>query len=132
MKKLCLFLMIISFQPLFSQLRSFGFYFEVENSVNLLNLVSVETLPCMGYGIRTVQLWNHDTLVIDIRGFRRPEPCYPDMDVAKERIALVGIRTKNFAVKFRWKKEEDLWKVTVHGGWFTVTPVRTAFTSYLK
>jgi hypothetical protein len=124
--------MFICFQPLFSQLRSFGFYFEIDHSMPVIHLVSVETLPCMGYGISTVQLRNNDTLIIDIRGFRKPEPCYPEMDVAKERIGLVGIKTKNFTLKFRWKKNEDLWKVTTHGGSVTVSPVRTAFTSYLK
>lgn len=132
MKKTYLFLIPLILQTSNSQLREFNFFLELEHSHSILSLSSVETVPCAGYGIKTFQLWSNDTVIIDIRGFIRPEPCYSGTDVAKGRIMLTGIKTRIFAVKFRWKKREDLWRIEVNGDAFKAIPIRSAFTSYSK
>ncbi len=130
--KFCLVLIAFSTQSSNSQLREFNFYLENEHSLYMMNLSSVETVPCAGYGIKTFQLRNHDTITIDIRGFVRPEPCYSGTDVATGRITLTGIKTRTFAVKLRWKKKEDLWNITTDGITFKATPIRSTFSSYVK
>lgn len=132
MKIIYLLLAILISRPTFAQLREFNFHLESEHPLYIVNLSSVETLPCAGYGIRAFQMWRQDTVIIDIRGFVRPEPCYSGTDIATGRIRLTGIKTRAFVVKFRWKKMEDLWKIAVHGTSFSATPVRTTFTSYSK
>lgn len=117
---------------LYSQKREFNFYVVSENAERILNLSSVETFPCMGYSIKAFQLWNNDTLIIDIRGFIPPTPCYSGMDVAQEQIRLLGKKMKAFVVKFRWKGMVDVWKITARGTSFIATPLRTVFTSYAK
>lgn len=132
MKKSHLLLFFAIFHFAFSQLREFNFYLETEDSLPAVNLSSVETVPCAGYGIQAFRLWNHDTVIIDIRGFIRPEPCYSGTDVARGRIVLNGIKTRAFVVKFRWKKRADLWSIELRGKSFTILPIRSTFTSYSK
>jgi len=117
---------------LYSQKREFNFYVVSENSERILHLSSVETFPCIGYGIKVFQLKNNDTIIIDIRGFLPPTPCYTGMDVAQERIRLSGSKTSVFVMKFRWKTMVDVWKITARGSSFIATPLRTVFTSYAK
>lgn len=131
-KKFYLILIIFPIQSSNSQLREFNFFLENEHSLYIVNLSSVETLPCAGYGIRSFQMWSHDTVIIDIRGFVRPEPCYSGTDIATGRITLTGIKTRTFAVKLRWKKMEDLWNIATDGDTFKATPIRSTFTSYSK
>lgn len=113
-----------------AQHRSFRFTVEDDPSFRIVRLVSTETLPCIGYGISTLQLWNTDTVIIDIRGFRRPTPCYTGMEVAREEIRLTGMRKNSFFIKFRWNKEFDLWKVTLQGNGVSAKPLRQTFTLY--
>lgn len=130
MKILLLGIVLVS--SLYSQKREFNFYVDSENSDRILLLSSTETFPCIGYGIKVFQLRNNDTLIIDIRGFLPPTPCYSGMDVAKEHIRLSGDKTRVFAIKFRWNNLVDVWKVTARGNSFTATPIRAVFTAYAK
>lgn len=132
MKKIYFLLMIFTLTASKAQLREFNFYLDADRAAGILHLVSVETVPCAGYTIKYVQLWNHDTLIIDIRGFVRPEPCYSGTDVATAKITLAEVKTRTFALKFRWKRMEDLWKISRVGESFTATPIRSTFTSYSK
>lgn len=132
MKKLLVLLFIFLYQIGFSQSKAFNFYFQNEESEKILHLESFDTFPCAGYGITTHLSWQKDTLIIDIRGFQPPTPCYSTMDIAQQNIPLTETKTKIAAVKFRWDKKEDIWKVKYSGTAFNVTPLRTTFTSYMK
>lgn len=122
--------LITVFHSLFPQQMEFTFHLDVEKSEKILQLVSVETFPCVGYGIKTHQSWSGDTIIIDIRGFVPPIPCYPEMDIAQERISLIGNKTRLIAIKFRWQDAEDVWKIVKRGTAFHVTPLKAAFTKY--
>lgn len=137
MKKLLL--PILLFIPAVSQaqVHAFNFYIEPEKGDTVMVLTSTETFPCAGYGIRAYKVWSSDTLIIDIRGFRRPHPCYSSMEPAQEKLLMSGIGTKFFYIKFRWeeitgKKFEDKWKVEIIKESFNITPVISTFTRYAK
>jgi hypothetical protein len=123
-------LLIPCVRSLYPQQWEFTFHCDVEKSEKILHLTSVETLPCVGYGISTHQSWSGDTIIIDIRGFLPPIPCYPEMDVAQTQIRLIGNKTRMIAIKFRWNNAEDVWKAVERGNAFHVTPLKATFTKY--
>lgn len=115
-----------------AQTREFNFFIEEKDSNPVLQLTSVETFPCIGYGIKTREFWKIDTLVVDIRGFLPPKPCYTGMDAAHENILLRAVQKKIFYIKFRWKEFEDKWQVIIKENSYSATPVHNAFTSWLR
>lgn len=115
-----------------AQIREFNFFIEEKDSNPVLQLTSVETFSCIGYGIKTREFWKIDTLVVDIRGFLPPKPCYTGIDVAQENILLRAVQKKIFYIKFRWKEYEDKWQVIIKGNSYSATSVHNAFTSWLR
>lgn len=138
MKKTLLFLLFpFLLLSLHAQESAFEFSFQQEKSDTIMTLTSTKTFPCLGYGIKAYKVWSQDTLIIDIRGFRKPDPCYASMDAAREKLDMSGIGTKFFYIKFRRKemknkKEEDLWKVEIKGETYKMTPLTNSFSRYSK
>jgi hypothetical protein len=123
-----LFLPILSF----GQQREFSFYIERKDSVVSLRLTSMETFPCLGYSIRTFEMWDHDTLVIEIRGFVKPVKCYTTVDVARKTQQILGVRSKLFGIKLRWKEKSDLWLIDSSTETVTAMEKHVTFTSWFK
>ncbi|MDP1676870.1 MAG: hypothetical protein Q8L88_08360 [Bacteroidota bacterium] len=124
----------ILFLPILSlgQLREFNFYIERKDSIVTLHLASMETFPCLGYSIRTFEMWDHDTLVIDIRGFIKPLKCYSVVDVAKKSQRIIGLRSKQFALRIRWKEKEDRWLIDATTESVTTKEQSVSFTSWFR
>ena len=134
-KRLLLLLFPFLLSSLQAQESAFEFSFQQEKSDTIMTLTSEETLPCLGYGIKAYKVWSHDTLIIDIRGFRKPDPCIAGMDAAHETLDMPGIGTKFFYIKFRreevkGKKEENLWKVGIKGASYQISPLTSTFSRY--
>jgi hypothetical protein len=130
-------LLLTIYLPAIGQIRTFNFFLEMRENHTILVLESAETFPCAGYGIRAFQLWNNDTLIIDILGYKKPEPCYSSMDPALEKIMLLGIKTDTFYIKLRWreikdKRYEDTWSVVTNRESFKVMPLVSTFSRYSK
>ena len=124
----------IFFLPIVStgQLREFNFYIEKKDSIITIHLSSMETFPCLGYSIRTFEMWDHDTLVVEIRGFIKPSKCYSVVDVAKKTQQIIGSRSKLFGVKLRWKEKSDLWLIDATKESVTAKGQHVGFTSWFK
>lgn len=127
-------LSFILFLPMASlgQLREFNFYIEKKDSIVTLQLTSLETFPCLGYSIKTLEMWDHDTLVVEIRGFIKPRECYSTVDVARKIRPILGIRSKQFAVKLRWKEKNDLWFFDISTETLKVKELSRSFTSWFR
>ncbi len=82
--------------------------------------------------MRTVEMWDHDTLVVDIRGFVKPLQCYSIADVARKTQQIIGIRSKQFGVKLRWKDTSDLWLINTATESVTAVEKHVAFTSWFR
>jgi len=124
----------ILFLPILTigQLREFNFYIERKDSTVTFRLTSMETFPCLGYSIRTFEMWNHDTLVIEIRGFVKPSNCYSTVDAARKIQPIRALRSKKFAVKLRWKEKSDLWLVDATTESVTAKEKQVSFTSWFR
>jgi hypothetical protein len=114
------------------QQREFSFYIERRDSVVTFRLTSMETFPCLGYSIRTFEMWDHDTLIVEIRGFVKPMKCYSTVDVARKIQPLLGIRSKKFAVKLRWKEKIDLWLIDATTESVTAKEKLVSYTSWFR
>ena len=77
-------------------------------------------------------MWDHDTLVVDIRGFVKPLKCYNSADVARKTQQIMGIRSKHFGVKIRWKDKFDLWLIDASTESVTAREQHVAFTSWFR
>ena len=93
------------------------------------NLESTATYPCTGYDIRTGISWNHDTLTIDIGGFRTPSPCVALPAIATGSVYLGDIGSGTYVFRVRYRGDEDLHRVTIKKGGIKVRSIRNAFTS---
>ncbi|MDD8017436.1 MAG: hypothetical protein PHP42_03575 [Bacteroidota bacterium] len=113
-----------------AQHEDFSFYIETKGGKPLLHLTSSETFPCAGYGIKVKELWNLDTLIINIRGFVQPQPCYQEMEQAKEAVPLWIKQKDTTYINFRWKENEDAWIVVRDEGIFSAQPLRSSFTAW--
>lgn len=124
----------ILFLPILTigQLREFNFYIERKDSVVSLHLTSMETFPCLGYSIRTFEMWDHDTLVVEIRGFIKPMNCYSIADVARKTQRIIGVRSKQFGLKLRWKEKSDLWLIDATTESVTAAKKHVIFTSWFR
>lgn len=124
----------ILFLPILTigQLREFNFYIERKDSIVTFRLTSMETFPCLGYSIRTVEMWDHDTLVIEIRGFVKPSNCYSTVDAARKIQPIRALRSKKFAVKLRWNDKCDLWLVDATTESVTAKEKQVSFTSWFR
>ncbi len=124
----------ILFLPILSlgQQREFSIYIERNDSIVSLQITTMETFPCLGYSIRTFEMWDHDTLVVDIRGFVKPLKCYNSADVARKTQQIMGIRSKHFGVKIRWKDKFDLWLIDASTESVTAREQHVAFTSWFR
>lgn len=120
------------FSPLLSQQREFHFYIENEKEKPILSLSTIDLFNCIGYGIETYHQWNNDTLIIDIRGYVKPAPCYTGLDVAKTRFPIYGIRSKIFEVLIRWNGYNDLWKVALNGTDYNAQPLHASIASWAR
>ncbi len=117
---------------LFGQQREFSFYIERKDSIVTLQLTSMETFPCLGYSIRTFEMWDHDTLVIEIRGFIKPLKCYTIAEVARKSQQIIGLRSKRFGIKLRWKEKSDLWLIDATTESVTANDEHASFTSWFR
>ncbi|HAP35367.1 MAG TPA: hypothetical protein DCQ28_05280 [Bacteroidetes bacterium] len=77
-------------------------------------------------------MWNHDTLVIEIRGFVKPSNCYSTVDAARKIQPIRALRSKKFAVKLRWKEKSDLWLVDATTESVTAKEKQVSFTSWFR
>ncbi len=129
-----IFLSCILFLPMLTlgQLREFNFYIERKDSIVTLHLASLETFPCLGYSIRTFDMWDHDTLIVEIRGFIKPLKCYSTIDVARKTRSILGIRSKQFTIKLRWKEKEDRWFIDATTESVTTKEQGVSFTSWFR
>ena len=124
----------ILFLPIltFGQLREFNFYIEKKDSIATFSLTSLETFPCLGYSIRTSEMWDHDTLIVQIRGFIKPLKCYSVIEVARKSQQLKGLRSKQFGIKLRWKEKEDFWLIDARTESLIAKEQRVSFTSWFR
>ena len=120
------------FTQLYGQTREFNFYIERKDTLTFLQITSTQTFPCLGYQIRTFELWDNDTLIVDIRGFISPTPCYQGIEFAITKRQILGRLTKRFAVKFRSEGKIDMWIIDVKGDSFNAAPVLQLFTSWFR
>ncbi len=133
MKKLYCFVIFLSlFTQIYGQKREFNFYIEKKDTNIFLQITSSVTFPCVGYQIRTFEVWDNDTLIVDIRGFIKPTPCYRGVDFAKTKHQILGRRSKQFAIKIRSEGKTDIWMITIDGDSFKVTPAVQKFTSWFR
>jgi hypothetical protein len=92
----------------------------------------METFPCIGYSIRTFEMWDHDTLIVEIRGFIKPLKCYTVVEGARKTQHIIGIRSKQFGIKLRWKENNDLWFIDASTESVTAVEKHVAFTSWFR
>jgi len=77
-------------------------------------------------------MWDHDTLVVEIRGFIKPLKCYSTIEVARKNQIIKGLRSKQFSVKLRWKEKEDIWFINATTESVTAKEEQTSFTSWFR
>lgn len=114
------------------QQREFNFYIDRKDSTVRFQLTSMESFPCLGFSIKTHEMWDNDTLIVEIRGFIKPTNCYSVVDVARSSQRIKGIRSKQFAVKLRWKEFEDLWLIDATTESLNAKEKRVSFSSWFR
>jgi len=93
------------------------------------NLESTAIYPCTGYDIRTGISWKHDTLTIDIGGFRSPSPCVALPATATGSVYLGDIGPGTYVFRVRYRGDEDFHRVTLAQSGVKVRSIRNVFTS---
>ena len=92
-------------------------------------IVTTNTYPCEGYGIRSQVTWDRDTVNLWIGSFVQPSPCIQSMSEAEGTAYLGNLRDTTYVVRVYYRGEADLHLVKFLGGRILVRPLRSEFTS---
>ncbi len=122
--------LILGIAPALAQEHSYNFNIEEAGSEALLDLSTVEGLPCAGYTIRTAVHWEEDTAVVVLLGLIVPTPCVHGFDVATAQVLLKRGGKAKFTLRIREGDYTDIWKVLMTIKGISATPVHAGFTSY--
>lgn len=125
-----LFLLIVS-EISSAQKSEYHFSLGTYENKPILMLFSTKTFPCSNYGIILRQGWSRDTLTVNILGIDTWMNCNNIIDVAKEYAQIIGIRSKEFHLRFKWDEKEDLFLVEFDGESFSVSAEKDDFITYI-
>ena len=91
-------------------------------------IVTTNTYPCEGYGIRSYATWDRDTVNLRIFGLVQPSPCIQSMSEAEGTAFLGDLRDSTYIVKIYYRGDVDMHRVKFSGGRIMIRPVRSDFT----